>query len=411
MLIARVAAMGFAIASVQGFAPSPLASSLPASRAPGRSAVSSLRMVGVEIEREPVYGLRPNEKGGIWVPQRPRPRRNRKNEPVRAMTRENRVLPQNFIYPLFLHTKDQNEKIESMPGCERHSVDSVLNEVGEAVAEGVSNIILFPKIPDDIKTNAADACYDPTGLVPETIKKIKSKYGGQVNVWTDVALDPYSDQGHDGMVSSDNRGDGGRGRIMNDETIEQLCRQAICQARAGADVVAPSDMMDGRVGALRDALDSEGFTDVSIVSYTAKYASAFYGPFRDALDSAPRESSNAPPNKKTYQMDPANSREALIEAQLDAAEGADMLMVKPGMPYLDIIKLLKDNTNLPISAYHVSGEYAMLKAAAEKGWVNERDVALETLLCFKRAGADAILTYYAKQAARWINEDGITRPR
>jgi len=213
------------------------------------------------------------------------------------------------------------------------------------------------------------------------------------------------------MVSSDSRGDGGRGRIMNDETIEQLCRQAIAQARAGADVVAPSDMMDGRVGAIRDALDSEGFTDVSIVAYTAKYASAFYGPFRDALDSAPRESSNAPPNKKTYQMDPANSREALIEAQLDAAEGADMLMVKPGMPYLDIIKLLKDNTNLPIAAYHVSGEYAMLKAAAEKGWVNEKDVALETLLCFKRAGADAILTYYAKQAARWINEDGISRPR
>jgi len=319
------------------------------------------------------------------------------------------VVPQNFIYPLFLHTKDHNEKIDSMPGCERHSVESVMKEVGEAVNEGVSNIILFPKIPDDIKTNAADACYDPAGLIPETIKKIKSKYGGQVNVWTDVALDPYSDQGHDGMVSSDKRGDGGRGRIMNDETIEQLCRQAICQARAGADVVAPSDMMDGRVGALRDALDSEGFTDVSIVSYTAKYASAFYGPFRDALDSAPRESSNAPPNKKTYQMDPANSREALIEAQLDAAEGADMLMVKPGMPYLDIIKLLKDNTNLPISAYHVSGEYAMMKAAAERGWINERDVCLEALLCFKRAGADAILTYYAKQAARWINEDGISK--
>jgi len=291
-----------------------------------------------------------------------------------------------------------------MPGCLRHTTDSVMREVGEALAEGVSNVILFPKIPDDVKTNSADECYNPKGLVPELISRIKSQYGSSVNVWTDVALDPYSDQGHDGMVSSDTRGDGGKARILNDETVEQLCRQAVAQARAGADVVAPSDMMDGRIGAIRDALDSEGFTDVSIVAYTAKYASAFYGPFRDALDSAPRASSAAPRNKKTYQMDPANSREALIEAQLDAAEGADMLMVKPGMPYLDIIRLLKDNTKLPISAYHVSGEYAMLKAAAERGWVNERDVALETLLCFKRAGADAILTYYAKQAARWLNE-------
>jgi len=320
------------------------------------------------------------------------------------MTRENEVKPSNFIYPLFVHTKDYNEEIASMPGCVRHTTDSVLREVGEALAEGVGNVILFPKIPEDVKTNSADECYNPKGLIPDLISRIKSQYGSSVNVWTDVALDPYSDQGHDGMVSSDNRGDGGKARILNDETVEQLCRQAVAQARAGADVVAPSDMMDGRIGAIRDALDSEGFTDVSIVAYTAKYASAFYGPFRDALDSAPRASSGAPRNKKTYQMDPANSREALIEAQLDAAEGADMLMVKPGMPYLDIIRLLKDNSKLPISAYHVSGEYAMLKAAAEKGWVNERDVALETLLCFKRAGADAILTYYAKQAARWLNE-------
>mmetsp|Transcript_46788 Transcript_46788/g.110976 ORF Transcript_46788/g.110976 Transcript_46788/m.110976 type:complete len:411 (-) Transcript_46788:31-1263(-) len=373
--------------------------------------ISSLQMVAeadknlIPVTKgEPVWGLKTNQQGTIWVPQRARPRRNRKNEGIRSMTRENEVKPSNFIYPLFVHTGDSNEEIASMPGAFRHTTDSVMKEVGEAIAEGVSNVILFPKIPEELKTNSADECYNPDGLVPELISNIKDKYGGKVNIWTDVALDPYSDQGHDGMVSSDKRGDGGAGRIMNDETIEQLCRQSIAQARAGADVVAPSDMMDGRIGAIRDALDSEGFTDVSIVAYTAKYASAFYGPFRDALDSAPRESSNAPRNKKTYQMDPANSREALIEAHLDASEGADMLMVKPGMPYLDIIKLLKDNTNLPISAYHVSGEYAMLKAAAEKGWVNEKDVALETLLCFKRAGADAILTYYAKQAARWLNE-------
>ncbi|EKX53899.1 hypothetical protein GUITHDRAFT_160911 [Guillardia theta CCMP2712] len=372
-----------------------------------QQSLSGLKMTAVErngLMKESIYGLKQRPNGDIWVPQRARPRRNRKNEGLRSMVRENRVEPANFIYPLFVHTKDSNEKIDSMPGCERHTEESCLREVGEAIAEGVSNVILFPKIPEGLKSNSADECYNPEGFIPSLISKIKGKYGGSVNVWTDVALDPYSDQGHDGMVSTDKRGDGGKGRILNDETVEQLCRQALAQARAGADVVAPSDMMDGRIGAIRDALDSEGFTDVSIVAYTAKYASAFYGPFRDALDSAPRESSNAPPNKKTYQMDPANSREALVEAALDSAEGADMLMVKPGMPYLDIIKLLKDNTNLPISAYHVSGEYAMLKAAAERGWVNERDVALETLLCFKRAGADAILTYYAKQAARWLNE-------
>lgn len=350
------------------------------------------------------FGLEINRNGDVWVPQRARPRRNRKNEGIRSMTRENEVKPSNFVYPLFFHTKDQNEAIPSMPGCDRHTEASVLKEVGEAINEGVSNIIIFPKVPEELKTNSADECYNPDGMVPRMISKIKEKYGGSVNVWTDVALDPYSDQGHDGMVSSDKRGDGGKGRIMNDATVDQLCRQAVAQARAGADVVAPSDMMDGRIGAIRDALDCEGFTDVSIVAYTAKYASAYYGPFRDALDSAPRESSNAPRNKKTYQMDPANSREALIEAALDSAEGADMLMVKPGMPYLDIIKLLKDNTHLPISAYHVSGEYSMMKAACERGWLNEKDAVLETLLCFKRAGADSILTYYAKQAARWINE-------
>lgn len=355
------------------------------------------------LMKEAVPGLRVNEEGTIWVPQRARPRRNRKTEGLRSMVRENIVLPSNFIYPLFIHTKDYNEDIAPMPGCERHSLDSLLKEVGEAEKLGVTSVILFPKIPDEFKSNAADECYNPNGLIPRAIAAIKSRYPN-VAVWTDVALDPYSDQGHDGMVSSDSRGDGGKGRIMNDETVEQLCKQAVCQARAGADVVAPSDMMDGRIGAIRDALDSYGFTDVSIVSYTAKYASAFYGPFRDALDSSPRESSNAPTNKKTYQMDPANGREALVEAALDVEEGADMLMVKPGMPYLDIIRRLKEATTLPIAAYHVSGEYAMMKAAAEKGWLDEKEAVLETLLCFKRAGADAVLTYYAKQAARWMHD-------
>lgn len=355
------------------------------------------------VTREPVPALRVNENGGIWVPQRARPRRARKSEGMRTMVRENEVKPGNFIYPLFIHTKDYNEPISSMPGCERHSLDSVLREVGEALAVGVTSIVLFPKIPEELKTNSADECFNPNGLIPHAISEIKSRYP-QVTVWTDVALDPYSDQGHDGLVSSDSLGDGGKGRILNDETIEQLCRQALAQARAGADVVAPSDMMDGRVGAIRDALDAHGFTDVSIVSYTAKYASAYYGPFRDALDSAPRESSNAPTNKKTYQMDPANGREALIEATLDVAEGADMLMVKPGLPYLDIILRLRQETNMPIAAYHVSGEYAMLKAAAERGWLDEKDSVLEAMLCLKRAGADAILTYYAKTAAQWMHD-------
>lgn len=344
-----------------------------------------------------------NDEGGVHVQQRARPRRNRKSEGLRSMVRENVVTPANLIYPLFVHTEAENVPIPSMPGCVRHTIDSAVREVGEARALGVRSVILFPKIPEELKSNAADECYNPSGLVPTLVATLKAKYP-DVAVWTDVALDPYSDQGHDGMVSDDKRGDGGCGRILNDETVEQLCRQALCQARAGADVVAPSDMMDGRIGAIRDALDGAGFTDVSIVSYTAKYASAFYGPFRDALDSAPRESSNAPRNKKTYQMDPANSREALIEAALDVAEGADMLMIKPGMPYLDIIRRLREATDLPLAAYHVSGEYAMMKAAVERGWLDEREAVMESLLCFKRAGADAILTYYAKQAAEWMNE-------
>jgi porphobilinogen synthase len=353
---------------------------------------------------------------------------------MRGMVRENIVTPSNFIYPLFIHDEDFNQPIPSMPGCERHSLDSMLREVGEAYGYGVKTFVLFPKVPDHLKTNLGVEAYNPEGIVPRAVRMIKEAFPESI-VCTDVALDPYSDQGHDGVVED--------GKILNDVTVNQLCKQAVCQARAGADVVAPSDMMvrwqkhinhsiisqhwycatprsfshpfptwrvdddddaaqDGRVKALRDALDSEGFTDVSILSYTAKYASAYYGPFRDALDSHPGFG-----DKKTYQQDPANGREALIEAALDAAEGADMLMVKPGMPYLDVIRRLKDATALPIAAYHVSGEYAMIKAACERGWLNEKDVVLETLTCFKRAGADIILTYYAKQAAKWIQEDGL----
>jgi porphobilinogen synthase len=325
--------------------------------------------------------------------QRARPRRNRKSATMRGMVRENIVTPSNFIYPLFIHDDSYNQKIESMPGCARHSLESMLREVGEAYNLGVKTFVLFPKVADELKTNLGVEAYNPEGIVPRALRLIKAAYPDSI-VCTDVALDPYSDQGHDGVVED--------GKILNDVTINQLCKQAICQARAGSDVVAPSDMMDGRVMAIRDALDSEGFTDVSILSYTAKYASAYYGPFRDALDSHPGFG-----DKKTYQQDPANGREALIEAALDAAEGADMLMVKPGMPYLDIIRRLKDATPLPIAAYHVSGEYAMIKAACERGWLKEKDVVMETLTCFKRAGADIILTYYAKQAAQWIEEDGL----
>merc|ERR1712127_783452 len=265
--------------------------------------------------------------------------------------------------------------------------------MGDAWQYGVRSFVIFPKVPDKLKTNRGEEAYNPSGIVPRALAMLKTALPDSI-VCTDVALDPYSSMGHDGVVED--------GVILNDITVNQLCKQAVSQARAGADIVAPSDMMDGRVGAIRDSLDSEGFTDVSILSYTAKYASAYYGPFRDALDSNPGFG-----DKKTYQQDPANGREALIEAALDAEEGADMLMVKPGMPYLDIIRRLKDASDLPIAAYHVSGEYSMLKAAVEKGWLDEKDVVLETLTCFKRAGADIILTYYAKQAAQWMKEDGL----
>lgn len=320
---------------------------------------------------------------------RERPRRNRKSAALRDAVRETTIGPERFIYPLFVHEGDAPIPIGSMPGCARHSRASLLAEVERAVAVGVRMVALFPAIDDALKDPKGTASYDPDGLVPRTIAALKERWPELVVV-TDVALDPYSSDGHDGIVAPD-------GRILNDETVEVLCKQAICQARAGADVIAPSDMMDGRVGAIRDALDDEGFSEVSILAYTAKYASAFYGPFREALDSAPKSG-----DKKTYQMDPANAREALREAALDEAEGADMMMVKPAGAYLDVIAALRSHTPLPIAAYQVSGEYAMLKAASERGWLDERRVVMESLTAIRRAGADVILTYYARQAGAWL---------
>jgi len=263
----------------------------------------------------------------------------------------------------------------------------------------VRSVVIFPKTPDDLKTPVAEECYNPEGLAQRAIRNVKRAFPDVV-VYTDIALDPYNSLGHDGIVRSD-------GVIMNDETIHQLCKQAVSQAEAGADYVSPSDMMDGRIGAIRDALDEAGFSNVGIMAYSAKYASAFYGPFREALDSNPSvaEGWQVPDNKSTYQQDPGNYKEALLEAQLDEEEGADILMVKPGMPYLDVIKGLHEQSNLPIAAYHVSGEYAMLKAAALNGWLDERKAVLEALLSIRRAGATVILTYYAKQAAQWLRED------
>jgi porphobilinogen synthase len=278
-----------------------------------------------------------------------------------------------------------------MPGCERLGQEGLFEEVERALAVGIQSIVLFPATPESKKSSDGEESYNPEGLVPSTVRALKSRWPDLVIV-TDVALDPYSSDGHDGIVAAN-------GRILNDETISVLCKQALCQARSGADIIAPSDMMDGRIGAIRKALDSEGFTEVSLLSYTAKYASGFYGPFRDALDSAPKHG-----DKKTYQMDPANARESLRELALDEAEGADMVMVKPAGPYLDVIRLVRENTHLPVAAYQVSGEYAMLKAASERGWLEEKKVVLESLTAIRRAGADVILTYYARQVAEWIRQ-------
>ncbi|MDR9487848.1 porphobilinogen synthase [Salibacter sp.] len=318
-----------------------------------------------------------------------RPRRNRKNEAVRAMMRETRLTADNLVYPMFIvDGENQKQEISSLQGNYRWSVDLLVKEVEECMKLGLRNFMFFPKVEEELKDEIGSYSYDPDNFYLSAFRTLK-KHFPEINIITDVALDPYSSDGHDGIVKD--------GKIVNDETNIVLAKMAIEQARAGADIIGPSDMMDGRVEAIRNALDEEGFEDVSIMSYTAKYASAFYGPFRDALDSAPKESSkDIPKDKKTYQMDPANKREALLEADLDYMEGADFMMVKPATFYLDIIHMLKSNYDLPIAAYNVSGEIAMLKAACEKGWLDYNTAMPEMLLSIKRAGADVIISYLAK---------------
>ena len=327
-----------------------------------------------------------------------RPRRLRATPALRSLVREHHLSANDFIYPLFVHEGASNEPIGAMPGAQRWSLEGLVDEVGRAWDLGIRCVVLFPKVADGLKTEDGAECFNDHGLIPRAIRRLKQVHPGMA-IMTDVALDPYSCDGHDGIVDEN-------GVVLNDDTVALLCRQAVAQARAGADLIGPSDMMDGRVGAIREALDEEGFENVGIISYTAKYASAYYGPFREALDSAPRPSGGKPipKDKATYQMDPANGREAITEALLDEQEGADILMVKPGLAYLDIIHRLRSETELPIAAYNVSGEYAMVKAAAERGWIDERAITLETLLCFKRAGADLILTYHACDAATWLRQ-------
>lgn len=300
------------------------------------------------------------------------------------MVQESRLHASNLIYPLFIvDGQNQRTEVASMPGIYRLSVDNLLHEVESCLKLGLRTFDLFPNIEESLKDKYASEATRDGNLYLRAIAEVKARFPEACLV-TDVAMDPYSSDGHDGIVEN--------GEILNDETLDVLGRMALAHAQAGADIIAPSDMMDGRIGYIRSMLDDNGFTNVSLMSYTAKYASAFYGPFRDALNSAPKHG-----DKKTYQMNPANAREALIEAQLDAEEGADFLMVKPGLPYLDVIKLLHDNFDLPIAAYNVSGEYAMIKAAVRNGWLDEERAIMETLLGFRRAGATAILTYHAKE--------------
>ena len=318
-----------------------------------------------------------------------RPRRLRRSAALRSMLSENHVSPNDLIAPLFvIDGKQQKVEIKSMPGQFRFSQDLLIEECKQLFSLGIKSVTLFPAIEAKFKTPQALEAINPEGLYQQSIRSIKESLPDML-VMTDVALDPYNSDGHDGLVDSNT------GEILNDETLELLCQMAVVQAQAGADIIGPSDMMDGRVGAIRDSLDSEGFANTAIMSYTAKYASAFYGPFRDALDSAPKAG-----DKKTYQMDPANIREAHREARLDLSEGADFLMVKPGLAYLDVISHLSQNFDLPIAAYNVSGEYAMVKAAAANGWIDGQKVMEEILVSFKRAGADVILTYFAKEFAQ-----------
>ncbi len=316
-----------------------------------------------------------------------RPRRNRRTAAIRNMVRETRMTTDNLIYPLFLiDGKGIKSEISSLPGNYRWSLDTLIPEMEECLELGLRNFVIFPAVEEALKDKIATYSYAEDNFYLEATRQLKEKFP-ETCLISDVAMDPYSSDGHDGLVEN--------GKILNDETLPILAKMSVAQAQAGFDIIAPSDMMDGRVGAIREALDTAGYINTGIMSYTAKYASAFYGPFRDALDSAPKAG-----DKKTYQMDPANKMEGLREAMLDEEEGADYMMVKPALNYLDVIALLKDNTTLPIAAYHVSGECAMLIAACQNGWLNFEQAMPETLLSIKRAGADVILTYFAKQFAR-----------
>ena len=318
-----------------------------------------------------------------------RNRRIRYSAGIRNLVRENNLTVNDLMMPVFvIEGEGKKEEISSMPGYFRYSLDTLENEIKEAYSLGINAVNVYTKVPDDLKDNKGTEALNSEGLMQRAIQRIK-KIQPEMLVFSDVALDPFSSYGHDGIVKDN--------QILNDETIEVLAEMALSHAQAGADFIAPSDMMDGRIAAIREKLEENGFHHVGIMSYTAKYASAFYGPFRDALDSAPGFG-----DKKTYQMDYANSDEALLEADLDMAEGADILMVKPGMPYLDVLYRLKEYSKMPVAVYHVSGEYAMLKAAAEKGWLDHDKCLMETMMAFKRAGADIINTYFAKEVARLL---------
>jgi porphobilinogen synthase len=324
-----------------------------------------------------------------------RMRRMRRDDFSRRLMREQRLSADDLIQPLFiLEGEGQREAVASMPGVERVSIDGLLKEAAELVNLGVPAVALFPVTPAEKKTEDAREAFNPEGLAQRAVRALKAEFP-DLGVITDVALDPFTTHGQDGLIDSN-------GYVLNDETVAVLVQQALSHAAAGADVVAPSDMMDGRIGAVRQALEEAGHRNTRILAYAAKYASSFYGPFRDAVGSA---SNLGGGNKYSYQMDPANSDEALWEVSLDLEEGADMVMIKPGMPYLDIVRRVKDSFGAPTFVYQVSGEYAMLKAAAQNGWLDERSVVLESLLACKRAGADGILTYFAKAAARWLREE------
>ena len=324
-----------------------------------------------------------------------RMRRMRRDDFSRRLMRETSLSPSDFIYPLFiLEGENQREAVPSMPGVERVSIDLLLKEAEQCLALGIPAIALFPVVPAKKKSDDAAEAYNPDGLAQRAVRALKQSYP-ELGVMTDVALDPFTSHGQDGLIDD-------TGYVLNDETVEVLKKQAVSHAEAGADIVGPSDMMDGRIGEIRQALEQAGHIHTRILAYSAKYASSFYGPFRDAVGSA---TNLAGGNKYSYQMDPANSDEAIREVELDLHEGADMVMIKPGMPYLDIVHRIKQTFGAPTYVYHVSGEYAMLKAAAQNGWLDEKACVLEALLSCKRAGADGILTYYAKDAATWLRED------